>query len=659
MNGKREIGVCYYPEHWPEERWPIDARMMREAGISKVRIGEFAWSRLEPEPGKYDFEWLERAIAILHSEGLEVVLGTPTATPPKWLVDRMPDMLPIDVNGKPRGFGSRRHYCFSHEGYRKECVRIVTELARVFGRNPGVTAWQTDNEYGCHDTTLSYSAAARDGFREWLAQKYQSPQALNRAWGTVFWSSEYQSFDEVELPDMAVTETNPAHRLDFRRFSSDKVVSFNRLQTDIIRKYSPDRDILHNFMGSFTQFDHFTLSEDLDAASWDSYPLGFLDRDISDPERKARYMRVGDPDLQAFHHDLYRACGRGRFWVMEQQPGPVNWAPHNPAPAPGAIRLWVWEAFAANAEVVSFFRWRQPPFGQEQMHEALLRPDGSTNEAYEVARAVSAETKGLLPPPANQASPAALVFDYESDWAWSIQPQGASFRYLELVLTFYRAMRSIGLTVDIVPPRAATIGERKLIVVPGMYSVSEELCAALDSSGAVVLAGPRSGSRNPDFQIPEGLPPGEALQKRIAVRVLRSESFPPPTMIPVGNGSSGPGFVTWREFAEAGEGSVAVQHTVDGEPALIQGTERRWHYLTGYPNGDLARELLLRLVEAAGVASQPLHRDIRIRNSGPYRFVFNHGPEPVDISDLAAAGTLRLGQSPLEPRGVAIIELPD
>lgn len=657
MSGERKIGVCYYPEHWPEERWPIDARMMREAGISLVRIGEFAWSRLEPEPGKLDFDWLERAIAMLHGEGLEIVLGTPTAAPPKWLVDSMPDMLPVDANGRVRGFGSRRHYCFSHQGYRRECARIVTALAQRFGENPGVKAWQTDNEYGCHDTVLSYSPAARNGFRDWLARKYQSPQALNRAWGTVFWSMEYRSFDEIELPDMAVTESNPAHRLDFRRYSSDQVISFNRLQADIIRKHSAGRPILHNFMGGFTGFDHFSLSDDLDAASWDSYPLGFLDRDVSDPDRKARYMRAGDPDLQAFHHDLYRACGNGRWWVMEQQPGPVNWAPHNPAPAPGAVRLWVWEAFAANAEVVSFFRWRQPPFGQEQMHEALLRPDGSINEAHEVARTLVAESKKLAPAQAGGISPVAIMFDYESAWAWSIQPQGHSFSYAELVMTFYRALRSLGLSVDIVPPRAAAIGDRKLLVVPGLFCLPEQLCSAIEASGAAVLAGPRTGSRDPHFRIPESLPPDEALQKRIPIRILRSETFAPPHVVPVGEGTPAAGFVTWREFAEPGEGTRVLDSCADGAPALIQSSDGRWHYLTGCPTEAYARQVVARIAEAAGLATVPLHPDVRIRDNGPYRYVFNRGPEPVDISDVAGGRTMVVGRSPLGPCDVAILRL--
>ena len=236
-----ELGVCYYPEHWPEDIWPTDAARMAELGLSQVRIGEFAWSRLEPEPGNLQFDWLERAMDVLAGAGLKIILGTPTATPPKWLVDRMPDMLPVDADGHVRGFGSRRHYCFSHEGYRHECARIVTALAKRLGEHPALVAWQTDNEYGCHHTSLSWSKPARAAFRDWLAQKYQSPEALNRAWGNVFWSMEYRDFSEIELPNATVTAPNPAHLMDFRRFTSDQIVRFNDLQVDIIRRYSPGR----------------------------------------------------------------------------------------------------------------------------------------------------------------------------------------------------------------------------------------------------------------------------------------------------------------------------------------------------------------------------------------------------------------------------------
>ncbi|MEP6148743.1 MAG: beta-galactosidase, partial [Nisaea sp.] len=230
---KRSLGCCYYPEHWPEALWAEDAARMAEAGLSWVRIGEFSWSRLEPRPGELDWDWLDRVIDILGQAGLKIILGTPTATPPRWILDKWPDMLALDPQGRPRTFGSRRHYCFSHPGYRAESARITRLMAERYGSNPHIQAWQTDNEYGCHDTTLSYSAAACRAFRDWLAEKYGTITTLNVAWGNVFWSMDYGRFDQIDLPNLTVTEPNPSHLLDFRRFSSDQVVAFNRLQVEI------------------------------------------------------------------------------------------------------------------------------------------------------------------------------------------------------------------------------------------------------------------------------------------------------------------------------------------------------------------------------------------------------------------------------------------
>jgi beta-galactosidase len=626
---------------------------MRDVGLHFVRIGEFAWSRLEPREGVYSFDWLKRAIDTLHETGLEIVLGTPTATPPKWLVEKMADMVPLDASGLPRKFGSRRHYCFSHGGYARECERIVTALAKEFGDHPGVAAWQTDNEYGCHDTVESYSIAARDAFRIWCARKYKTIEALNSAWGNVFWSMELSSFDEIEPPNLTVTEANPSHRLDFQRFSSDQVAAFNRLQVEIIRRSSPGRPILHNFMGSFTAFDHFAVAKDLDAVAWDSYPLGFLERSAWDEEFKSRYMRVGDPDYQAFHHDLYRACGRGRWWVMEQQPGAVNWAPWNPAPAAGAVRLWTYEAFAAGAEVVSYFRWRQTPFAQEQMHEALLLRNSEPNEAYDAVAQISRELARLEAQVETERSPVALIFDYESAWAWAIEPQGQDFSYLELALSFYRGLRRLGLSVDVVPavPEAAT--GRKVILAPGLFSAGAELVQALDKSGAVVLLGPRSGSKTEDFQIPAQLPPGR-FHSLVDMTARRAETIRPGATIPIEGVTAGH-FFGWREYLGLGKEAEAELRSNDGEIALAR--KGKNFYLAGRPNDALLEAVLRRLLNLANIPVLDLPEDIRVRDNGRMRFVFNFGPRPADICSIVGDAPLLLGEKLLASCGVAAFRI--
>lgn len=616
---KRTLGVCYYPEHWPEEKWAEDATRMAALGLTWVRIGEFAWSRMEPEPGRFDWDWLDRAIAVLGGAGLQVVLGTPTATPPRWMLEKHPDMLAVDAQGRARGFGSRRHYCFSHRGYRTECARIVTELARRYGRNPHVAAWQTDNEYGCHDTVLSYSDAARDAFREWLAQRYQSPQAMNRAWGNVFWSMEYASFDEVGLPNLTVTEANPSHVMAFRRFASDEVAALNRVQTEIIRKNS-DAPIAHNYMGRITEFDHFAVGADLDIASWDAYPLGFLsDRLEVTPEHKRRFVRQGDPDFQAFHHDLYRAVGRGRWWIMEQQPGPVNWAPWNADPLPGMARLWAWEAFAHGAEAVCYFRWRQAPFAQEQMHAGLLRPDSAPAQAYEEAEKVAAEL-AAMPDVGTARADVALVFDYASAWAWQTQPQGRDFDYFRLAFAFYRGLRRLGLNVDILPPDVEELTGYKLVLAPGVATLSAPFLTALKGFDGVSLIGPRSNAKTVEFATPVPLPPNLPGLNAVVARV---ESLPPDVPVPL---EAGGNLLHWREKIE-GEAEV-VERATDGWPALLRAGGI--HYLAGWPEDAVLDRMLVGLCKAQGIGVEVLPEGLRRRDSDTHRFWFNYNPFAVD-----------------------------
>lgn len=579
---------------------------------------------------------------------LSIVLCTPTAAPPKWLVDQMPDMIAIDAKGLPRKFGSRRHYCFSHLAYRGECKRIVTELARRFGAHPAVAAWQTDNEYGCHNTVASYSNSALHGFRAWLKSKYGSIDQLNQAWGNVFWSIEYRDFNEIELTNLTVTQPNPSHQLDFMRFSSDQVKSFNRLQTEIIRAYSPGKTILHNFMGRFLDFDHFALSEDLDAASWDSYPLGFLSELRAPDSHKLRYLRSGDPDFVGFHHDLYRTCGRGRWWVMEQQPGPVNWAPYNPSPYPGMIRFWTHEAFAHGAEVVSYFRWRQAPFAQEQMHAGLHLPNGepapAASEARQVARELAQLNLGTVTP-----SRVAIVFDYQAAWTIGIQPQGSDFSYPEVVLMFYRAFRRLGLNVDVVP-QGASLDPYRVVAIPSLPIVRPEFVESLKRFQGQVLIGPRTGSKTADFRIPQELPPGP-LKELIPITVQRVESLPYFAPVSLNWNSTPYQCRLWLEHVRTD--LAPFIRLPDGQGVAYR--HRNLSYLAFLPDQLLLDAIVEQLARSENLPVAALPEGVRSRTRGRFRFFFNYGPEPVTLH-LPTGTKFLLGGPELPVAGVAAIE---
>ncbi|WP_144107673.1 beta-galactosidase [Paraburkholderia sp. BCC1886] len=636
-----QLGVCYYPEQWPESMWADDARRMVELGITHVRIAEFAWSRMEPRAGAYDWSWLDRAVSTLADAGLKIVLGTPTASPPKWLVDAMPDILPVRADGTTWHYGSRRHYDMSSEAYRREGLRIVEAMAARYGAHPNVIAWQTDNELGCHDTVPSYSPAARARFQGWLAARYETVEQLNERWGNVFWSMEYPSFETIELPHLTPTDANPVHLLDFRRFMSDEVASFHREQVDVLRRYAPHADMLHNFMGFFTTFDHyrFAANGSIDVATWDSYPIARTEVIALSEDDKARYARTGHPDVSAFDHDRYRAIGNGRFWVMEQEAGPVNWAPWNPVPAPGMVRLWAYEALAHGAELVSYFRWRQAPFAQEQLHSGLNLPDNTLSPGgREVARAAreiaqSDTLAKLKQGGAGSRAPVALVFDYETQWIFEIQRHARAFDYQTLAFEYYRTLREMALNVDIVSADADLSGYA-LVVVPSLARLPAGFVQKMAASNAQWLIGPRTGSKTEDFAIPPELPPG-ALQSLLPAKVIEVDSLRP-TLQPATTFDGVEGIALhWREHLEARDGVEVLARFDDGWPAVIAKDHVR--YAAAWFDAPLHRALVEHAARAAGLTVARLAEGLRVRRHGDVTFAFNFGPQSVDAPAPADA----------------------
>ena len=646
MSASPELGVCYYPEHWPEDMWISDAQSMYKNGIRWVRIAEFAWSRIEPEPKKFDWKWLDKAVDILGNAGLKIVMCTPTATPPRWLINQMPDMLAVDQNGQKRKFGSRKHYSFSHKGYQKESQRITQAVAERYGNNSFVQAWQTDNEYGCHETTYSWCQSSLQEFRNWLQVKYQNIEKLNEEWGNVFWSMEYSSFEDIDLPNLTVTEANPAHHFAFRRFSSDQVKNFNSQQVKIINQFSPNRPVSHNYMGHFVEFDHYKVSEDLDIAAWDSYPLGFLQnmQSIAREDKKLLFecYNIGDPDFQAYHHDLYR--GMGRLWVMEQQPGPVNWAKYNPIPLPGAVRMWTWEAFAHDAEVVSYFRWRQAPYAQEQMHAGLMHCDNSPAMGSKEALQVSKEIQEIELPPTQKAE-IALLHDYEACWMTEIDGQTQDFHYTRLMLDFYKSIRINGGSLDIVGKNTDFTGY-KLIIIPSFVHLDEEIFSRITLSGAKILAGPRTGVKTNSFQIPHNLS-----LEGLGFKVTRVDALPQELPIEVEWKGIKGHINVWREQGQCS--GTSDGKGIDDMPVVTTGN--KGSYLCGWPDENLLKAIMKEQMLSAGLTTVSLPKYLRVRQRGNLLFFTNYGKQKVSIPN-EYNGEFLLGQRELAQSDLAILK---
>jgi beta-galactosidase len=648
------LGVCYYPEQWSRTRWRDDALQMKAMGLTVVRIAEFAWSRMEPAEGCFDWAWLDEAIETLAGAGLRIVLGTPTAAPPTWLLAAHPEIAPVDATGRVKRAGSRRHYCFSSPALHGAARRIVDAMARRYGPHPSVVAWQVDNEYGCHDTTFSYSPAALEGFRQWLRRRYGSVAELNEAWGTDFWGQQLDSFDAVDFPVGQPADPLPCHALDWQRFASDEVVRFNRLQVELIRQHAPDRPVLHNFMGLFADIDPHAVARDLDLAAWDSYPLGHTEVApfLSDEDRN-QWARTGHPDLTAFHHDLYRGVGHGRLWVMEQQAGPVNWAPWNALPLPGMVRAWTWEAFAHGAEMVSYFRWRQLPYGQEQMHSGLNRPNGEPDvgalEAAEVAREVCREVSGLTPSSLQTGTaPVALVLDMPSMWMARIQPQGADMAGFGAAVAYYAALRRRGLDVDIVGPDA-DLGAYPLIVLPAALHVGAEQRERLQQTTGVVVCGPRVGSKSATLALSDALPLGP-MAPGLPMRVLGVESLRPGRAVSLQGGGQ---VHQWRDLCEALDGTEVLTRDDDGWPAWLQ--HGRWHAHASRVDDDTLEAWLAAAARQAGLmplAAGELPPGLRLRRRGDWQFAINRGPGPARVPAPEATRFV-IGGRHLPPGGVA------
>jgi beta-galactosidase len=472
------FGVDYYPEHWPEERWTTDARLMAEAGLNVVRLAEFAWSKMEPSDGQYNFDWLDRAISILQSHDIKVVLGTPTASPPPWLMSKNPELFRVNEDGHRLTFGNRREYCPNNSLYHEYTQRIVTKMAEQYADHPAVIGWQIDNEFG----DRCYCSTCAQKFQTWLRSRYEAIDELNQKWGTVFWSHIYNDWTEIPLPLTTGGSPNPGLALDFYRFCSDSYVAYQQVQIDILRAKCPGHFITHNLMGfGYDRLNYFDLAHNLDFVAWDNYP------------RMQWTMEKGlEPSSYALSLDTMRGLKSKNIWVMEQQAGPGGWEMLSVNPRPGELRLWAYQSIAHGADAIVFFRWRTARFGTEQYWHGLLDHDSFPSRRYEEIKRMGAEIKEvgdeILGSQVN--SPVAMMLSYDSRFAFQIQPNNPRFSYPEHFHQIYRAFYQQHVSIDITAPNA-DLSSYKLIIAPALHLVTditaENLKRYVQAGGTLVV----------------------------------------------------------------------------------------------------------------------------------------------------------------------------
>ncbi len=474
------LGAAWYPEQWPESRWNADLDLMQKAHMHLVRIAEFSWSRLEPEEGRYDLDWLERAVDAAGKHGIYVMLGTPTCAPPPWLTEKYPETLRTTEEGKHLDHSTRQAFNWSNPKYRELGREIVRQLAIRFGHNPNVIAWQIDNEL----RSPSFDAGTRTLFQQRLKVHYGTLDNLNSRWTSTYWSQTYTSWDQIPIP---ASDDNPGLRLKWDQFVSETWRSYEKNQIDVIRQYAePRQRITTNTMGWFDGFDHYVVSRDLDFSAWDD-PIG---------------QRPFEPIRNGAAHDLTRGFKDRNFWVIETTAGPTGWAPVNTMLEKGEMRTVLWHDVGHGADAMSYWQWRDGLNGQEQNHGAIVDVNGDAMPLYSEMAQVGREfdKAGPVLKGTSVQSEIAILHSYNSRWALNWQKINRSSDAIAELMNYYKPLHLLGHSLDIVQP-SDDLAKYKLVVAPALYLLTQDeadkLIHYVKSGGHLVL-GQHSAMKDSD-----------------------------------------------------------------------------------------------------------------------------------------------------------------
>ncbi len=596
------FGAAYYPEVWPADEVDRDIARMKELHTNVVRMAEFSWSLMEPEDGKFEFQWLHGIIDKLHANGIDVILGTPTATPPAWLAEKHPEIFRITENGIRLEHGARRNCSYTSQVYQQYSRRICEAMAREFGNKKGVIAWQTDNEFNLEP---DFSPETERLWHQWLRQRYGDINTLNRIWGNHLWSQDYDRFDQIPMPRSFIRH-QPSIRYEWMQFHSQQIVDYQDLQLQALRRYS-DRPITHNGMPG-QQINYPALFQNLDFVGltiYHSYPS---------------YQKIQS------NYDRLRGYGKGWYWLIETAPNysggwdGKTWFNHQPI---GALRAMIWMSHALGGQGSLFWLWRQHPAAHEMPHGAILSAWGKPMANYEAIKQIGAELRRfsdlLMKTPVAPAS-IAIFYSHLNDMGLRIEQNVNDLKYYDAWFSlFYQPLANAYLHRDVIH-EGCDLSDYKMLIMPLMPRIDPALRQRIKSwveSGGTLLLGPMSGFRTEhwtaftDFALGDLEPwMGIFVESRIPIDKWNKETDPGPQIV-WDNGAEleATDCELWSEALSSTKGKILARYQNGmhhGLPAIIENTVGKGKVilLGTYPGQSNMEQLYRHYANLLGI--QPL-----------------------------------------------------
>lgn len=656
-------GIYYYPEHWNENQWERDIRKISAMGFEFVHLAEFAWYKMEPEEGTYDFGWLDKVVNLCIKHKLKVILCTPSATPPAWMRTNYPETYIMDGHYIRAENGTRGLGSITNDKYRLFVEKIVTEVSKRYGKNKHVIGWQIDNE---PPAITDYSPSSQDAFRSWLKNKYKTLDALNAAWGNAFWSQWFTSFDQIIIPNTNLVGwwgNNPHALLDLKRYLADTQAEFLDFQATLLRKnISSNQFITTNYTAICTGADPRRTTK-LDFATYTAYPNSGNDN-IGDVG-----FRMGNSNVILFASEYYKSTG-GITGVMEMQPGPVNWGGYNPLLLPGTVRMWLYHSFAAGGKLACSYRFRQITYSAEQYHAGIILPDGVTpspgGEDYiQFMKEIDVLRKSYTPaskmPEVMTARSTAILWNLENYWTIDRQKQTWQWDAWNYPVKFLKIAKSLGAPVEVISEKA-DLSKYKFIIIPAYEMVDRDLVNKWKDyveNGGHIMITCRTATKNRMghfWEAEQAAPISELIGARVKATDMLSNHARADILMK----SKRYQWNNWADLLSPDRGTEILATYNDqfykGNAAVVRhklGKGTVTYIGADTDDSALEKDVLRNIFESSGVTIENYPRGVYVYWRDGFNIAINYSSEDYSMN-LPDHSTIIVGEKMIKPAGVLV-----